>query len=85
MRNLIFIGQDGISFSTASTILPKWARKLIDLGDAFIGRDGPGDLERAVGAYQQSLEMFTEMGALQEFEERLGICPLSLFNKLLQS
>jgi predicted ATPase/class 3 adenylate cyclase len=41
----------------------KWARQLIDLGDAFLGRDGPGDQERAEEAYRQSLEMFTEMGA----------------------
>jgi tetratricopeptide (TPR) repeat protein len=52
-----------------------WARQLIDLGDALIGRDGPSDRERAEGAYRQSLEMFTEMGAsgyIQVLEERLG-------------
>jgi tetratricopeptide (TPR) repeat protein len=41
----------------------KWARNLIDLGNALIGRDEPGDLERAREIYQQSLDMFTEMGA----------------------
>ena len=52
-----------------------WARKLIDLGDALIGRNEPGDLERARETYQQSLDMFTEMGApgyIKVLEERLG-------------
>ena len=52
-----------------------WARKLIDLGDALIRRNEPGDLERAREAFQQSLEMFTEMGApgyIKVLEERLG-------------
>jgi hypothetical protein len=40
-----------------------WARRLIDLGDALVGRGQPGDLKRAQQVYQQSLEMFTEMGA----------------------
>jgi len=40
-----------------------WARRLIDLGDALIGRNQPGDRERAEEAYRQSLDMFTEMGA----------------------
>jgi class 3 adenylate cyclase/tetratricopeptide (TPR) repeat protein len=52
------------------------ARALIDLGDMLIGRDFPGDREQARQVYQQSLEMFTEMGApgyIQVLEERLGI------------
>jgi len=52
-----------------------WARQLIDLGDSYIGRDLPGDRERAQQAYRQSLEMFTEMGApgyIQVLEQRLG-------------
>jgi len=52
-----------------------WARRLIDLGDALIGRNEVGDLERARETYQQSLNMFTEMGApayIKVLEERLG-------------
>ncbi|UCD99635.1 MAG: AAA family ATPase [Chloroflexota bacterium] len=52
-----------------------WARELIDLGDALVGRAGPGDLKRARETYQQSLDMFTEMGAsgyIKVLEERLG-------------
>jgi hypothetical protein len=52
-----------------------WARKLIDLGDAFVRRNEPSDLESAEEAYQQSLNMFTEMGArgyIKVLEERLG-------------
>ena len=52
----------------------KWARTLIDLGDALVGRNEPGDQERARETYQQSLDMFTEMGApgyIQVLEERL--------------
>jgi hypothetical protein len=51
-----------------------WARRLIDLGDALIGRDEPGDREQARVSYQQSLDMFTEMGApgyIKVLEERL--------------
>jgi tetratricopeptide (TPR) repeat protein len=40
-----------------------WARYLIDLGDALLGRDGPGDREAAEQAFRQSLEMFSKMGA----------------------
>jgi hypothetical protein len=53
----------------------RWARKLIDLGDALVGRNEPGDLEKARETYQQSLDMFTEMGApgyIKVLEERLG-------------
>ena len=52
-----------------------WAHKLIDLGDALSGRNEPGDLERARETYQQSLDMFTEMGApgyIKVLEERLA-------------
>ncbi|MCJ7537974.1 MAG: hypothetical protein MUO57_20805, partial [Anaerolineales bacterium] len=52
-----------------------WARKLIDFGDALLGRSEPGDLDQAREAYQQSLDMFTEMGApgyIKVLEERLG-------------
>jgi tetratricopeptide (TPR) repeat protein len=59
-----------------------WARKLIDLGDALVGRNEPGDLERARETYQQSLDMFTEMGApgyIKVLEERLGDLEISLF------
>jgi hypothetical protein len=45
------------------------------MGEALIGRDLPGDRERAEQVYHQSLEMFTEMGAtgyIQVLEERLG-------------
>jgi hypothetical protein len=52
-----------------------YARRLIDLGDALVGRDEAGDLERARQVYQQSLDMFTDMGApgyVQVLEERLG-------------
>jgi tetratricopeptide (TPR) repeat protein len=51
------------------------ARQLINLGDALIGRNDPGDLEQARNTYQQSLEMFTEMGApgyMRVLEERLA-------------
>jgi tetratricopeptide (TPR) repeat protein len=53
----------------------QWARQLIDLGDALIGRNIPGDFEKANETYKQSLEMFTEMeasGYIQVLEERLG-------------
>jgi class 3 adenylate cyclase/tetratricopeptide (TPR) repeat protein len=53
----------------------RWARQLIDLGDALVGRNEPGDLEQARETYQQSLEMFTEMGAsgyVEVLEARLG-------------
>ena len=52
-----------------------WARRLIDLGDALLGRNAPGDRERAEEAYRQSLAMFTEMGApgyCEVLEPRLG-------------
>jgi class 3 adenylate cyclase/tetratricopeptide (TPR) repeat protein len=52
-----------------------WARRLIDLGDAFVGRNESDDLERARQTYQQSLDMFTDMGAqgyVKVLEERLG-------------
>ena len=51
-----------------------WARRLIDLGDAYLGRNEPGDLEKARKTYQQSLDMFIEMGApgyIKVLEERL--------------
>ena len=51
-----------------------WARRLIDLGDALVGRKKPGDSERAREIYQQSLNMFTEMGApgyIKVLQERL--------------
>jgi tetratricopeptide (TPR) repeat protein len=51
------------------------ARYLIDLGDALIGRNEPGDLDRAREAFRQSLDMFTEMGApgyVKVLEERLA-------------
>jgi DNA-binding SARP family transcriptional activator/tetratricopeptide (TPR) repeat protein len=41
----------------------EWARALIDLGDIYTNRNQPGDRERAREAYQQSLEMFSEMEA----------------------
>jgi class 3 adenylate cyclase/tetratricopeptide (TPR) repeat protein len=53
----------------------EWARRLIDLGDALIGRNQTGDQERARGVYQESLDMFTEMGApgyIKVLEERLN-------------
>jgi tetratricopeptide (TPR) repeat protein len=49
-------------------------RQLINLGDALVGRNEPGDLDRARETYQQSLNMFTEMGApgyVKVLEERL--------------
>jgi tetratricopeptide (TPR) repeat protein len=52
-----------------------WARRLIDLGDALVGRDEPGDMQHAKETYQQSLDMFTEMGApgyIKVLQERLG-------------
>ena len=52
-----------------------WARQLIDLGDAYIGLNKPGDMKRARETFQQSLDMFTEMGApgyIKVLEERLG-------------
>jgi tetratricopeptide (TPR) repeat protein len=52
-----------------------WARQLIDLGDAMMGRNLPGDRERGEQTYRQSLEMFTEMGApgyIKVLEQRLG-------------
>ena len=53
----------------------KLARWLVDLADTFVGRNEPGDLDRARETYQQSLDMFTEMGApgyIKVLEERLG-------------
>ncbi len=53
-----------------------WAWNLIPLADALMGRDLPGDLERAQQAYRQSHEMFSEMGApgyIQVLEQRLGV------------
>lgn len=52
----------------------EWARALIDLGDIYSQRNKPGDLERASDAYQQSLEMFSEMeaaGYIQVLHQRL--------------
>ena len=73
---------DAVKFSEITIDIMKiskyhWglARKLIDLGDALIGRNEPGDLERARETYQQSLDMFTEMGApgyIRVIEERRG-------------
>jgi tetratricopeptide (TPR) repeat protein len=53
----------------------RFARKLIDLGDVLAARDNPGNLDEAREIYQQSLDMFTEMGApgyIKVLEERLG-------------
>ena len=52
-----------------------WARRLIDLGDVLTYRSESGDRERACITYQQSLDMFTEMGMpvyVKVLEERLG-------------
>jgi tetratricopeptide (TPR) repeat protein len=52
----------------------EWARALIDLGDIYAQRGQPGDRERAREAYQQSLEMFSEMeagGYVRVVKERL--------------
>jgi len=52
-----------------------WARSLIDLGDALLGRNEPGNHERARQTYRESLDMFTEMGApgyIKVLEKRLG-------------
>jgi tetratricopeptide (TPR) repeat protein len=54
----------------------EWARRLIDLGDALIQRNEPGDHEQARQHLQQSLEMFTEMGAdgyVNVIQERLQV------------
>jgi class 3 adenylate cyclase/tetratricopeptide (TPR) repeat protein len=51
------------------------ARNLVDLGDALVGCNELGDLDRARETYQQSLDMFTEMGApgyIKVLEERLA-------------
>ena len=74
--------QDAIDAShTAITVFKAcdhklwWARQLIDLGDAYLGRNEAGDLERARETYQQSLGMYTEMGSpgyIKVLEERLG-------------
>lgn len=50
-------------------------RQMIDLGDAYRGRGAYGDLEFVRSTYQQSLEMFTDMGApgyIQVLEKRLA-------------
>ena len=39
------------------------ARNLIDWGEAHLGRNEPGDLDRARLLLQESLKMFQEMGA----------------------
>jgi hypothetical protein len=55
-----------------------WARQLIDLGDAYLGRKESGDIELAWETYQHSLDMFTEMGApgyIQVLEQRLADLP----------
>jgi len=70
----ISICQSLINTYHAGTYRWEWARQLIDLGDAYLGRDGLGDLERARETYQQSLDMFTEMGApgyIKVLEERI--------------
>jgi tetratricopeptide (TPR) repeat protein len=41
----------------------EWARALINLGDIYTQREQPGDSTRAREAYQQSLDMFSEMEA----------------------
>jgi tetratricopeptide (TPR) repeat protein len=61
----------------------EWARRLIDLGDALVQRDEPGDQEQARQHLQQSLEMFTEMGAdgyVDVVQERLHALDLSVLN-----
>jgi tetratricopeptide (TPR) repeat protein len=66
--------QSIIKISQAGEYRWYWARTLINLGDAFVGRSGPGDRERAQQAYRQSLEMVTEMGAdgyIRVLEKRL--------------
>ena len=43
-------------------------------GDTLAGRNEPGELDRARETYQQSLDMFAEMGApgyIKVLEERL--------------
>jgi len=52
----------------------EWARRLIDLGDALIQRDGTGDRERARQHLDNSLQMFTDMAAsgyVNVIQERL--------------
>lgn len=49
-----------------------WTRGLIDPGDCLVGPIEPGDPKRACQNFQQSLDMFTGMGALKVLEERLG-------------
>jgi hypothetical protein len=52
-----------------------WARQLIDLGDAYRYRNEPGDQDCARVTYQQTLDMYTEMGApgyIRVLEERLA-------------
>lgn len=55
--------QSRIEIWQASGFRWLWAHDLIRLGDAFRQRGEPGDPERAREAYQQSLVMFTGMGA----------------------
>jgi len=50
------------------------AFNLIDLNNALIGRKKPGEMGSACETCQQSLDMFTEMGApgyVRVLEERL--------------
>jgi len=52
----------------------EWARRLIDLADALIQREEPGDQEQVRQHLRQSLDMFTEMGAsgyMSVIQERL--------------
>jgi DNA-binding SARP family transcriptional activator/tetratricopeptide (TPR) repeat protein len=52
----------------------EWARALIYLGDIYAQREHPGDSTRARVAYQQSLDMFSEMeatGYIQVLRQRL--------------
>jgi len=55
--------QDRIGIFQTASFRWRQARDLVRLGDALRLRGTHGDLERAAGAYRQSLEMFTEMGA----------------------
>jgi class 3 adenylate cyclase/tetratricopeptide (TPR) repeat protein len=59
----VFVSESYMEFLRDHGYRWGWARRLIDLGDALVGRGQPGDRERAEMKYQQSLEMFTEMGA----------------------
>ena len=63
-----------LTFDCYGTLID-WETGIWDAFQPLIAASGRNDLERARETYQQSLDMFTEMGApgyVKVLEERLG-------------